>query len=208
MVTRLDWTRWYILLGWNYGTIAKSTVNVFRESMKRLQVVKQYPWIKSPNNSTVQKSKRCKRETWFTPGKVAMQSVTKLYSLLTTLLHRCRDTTRLAFFEKIGFLFVSCIQLQACIRKDRLELWWYCTENKSLELNNIATLHKLDFEPRKAGYMDDDFGNEANTWNMEGLSSIIVDHRYLNLFAEHDVGISINGEECQRSSKSRLWNSV
>lgn len=62
-------------------------------------------------------------------------------------------------------------------------------------------VHQLDFKQRKIKYIGYDYGNEANTQNVEILSSIIPDQSYLILFAEYEVEIGINGEECQRSSQ-------
>lgn len=67
-----------------------------------------------------------------------------------------------------------------------------------MKVNNIPMVHTLDFEQRNVEYMKDDYGNAANTQNMEVLASIIAEHRYLILLAEYDIEIRINGEECQR----------
>lgn len=48
----------------------------------------------------------------------------------------------------------------------------------SLEVNSIPAVHTVDFKQRKVEYMENNYGNEANTRNVEVLSSVIADHRY------------------------------
>lgn len=53
---------------------------------------------RSRNELAVRKKKKSKVETQITRDRAAIQALLKLYSLITTTLHKCRDAAKLTLF--------------------------------------------------------------------------------------------------------------
>ena len=122
--------------------------------------------------------------------KIAMHAIQRIYSFVTTLLHRRRDAAKIVFFEDLGYLFTSWEQHGTVVTQQTLKLWWNEKDMKVVSYEDIPEVqastndnwHSQDWEVEGEG--------SVSALNAKKMSDLIAEHPYLILMAEHDVNIS------------------
>ena len=111
---------------------------------------------------------------------------------------------KLVFFDELGFLFVSWLRHKSPISQESLELKWETTKVKVVGYEDIPLMHTMPFTER-AGFSFNVVETDCSASKKSRImASMMEEHRYLILCADHDVQVRRDEEGNQKGRRAAL----
>ena len=129
---------------------------------------------------------------------MAVHAVTKMYSLLTSQLHKCRDALKITFFDEVGYVFTNWSNLDSAVDQSTLRIWWDSTEQKNIRFDEIPTSKICSYAERKKQICEDDDSRVVNMFNQNCFQKSIDADLSFRLWVEHTVQIRDDNDNHSR----------
>lgn len=121
----------------------------------------------------------------------------KIYSKITNVMHKCRDSGKVAFFYEIGYLFVGWSHLSLDIKQENMRLKWIEeNSNCNIEFEHVKDMKTIPMHNYLTG-TDGPVILNANNHNIAVMGDELKKYKSMILIAEHEVLV-------KKSAKSKF----
>ncbi len=121
--------------------------------------------------------------------EVAESAATRLYEIISNVMHRARDAAKLSFFYEVGYLFVGWKQFGVTLDQSKLKMYWVENDIVDIpEINEIPSVSELSFDDRYFNYEEDEVILKRSH-NLKKMAKLMMDRKEMILIAEHDIQV-------------------
>lgn len=127
----------------------------------------------------------------------------KMYTIVTAILSKSRDTAKHSMFEDFAYLFCPWSSLGAKVSQESLVITWAAIQSRIVDYDDIPAMQTMDFMGRMDIMSQTGPNGKVHKENGIQLTKLIREHQHLVLIAEHDISIRVN-EESNAPGRKKL----
>ena len=118
--------------------------------------------------------------------EIALEASSLLYKIITSVLHRSRQTSKMELFQSLLYLFCSWSQYDAPVSQETMQLNWEESSHPNPKFMDNLPVTKMPQLERGLRLNAIDV-QKMDLDNLKLLEGLITDHPELSLLVEHDV---------------------
>ena len=145
--------------------------------------------VEAQENSQTSGKSKLNRSGPLTRDEIASEASLMVYKIITSLLYKCRPSTKQQLFNDLLYLFTGWAQHQATVNQATMKLKW--VSEFSGDVGYLKDLPKtMTIKVQDSYLRASTEGQKVDAENLRVLESLLHDHDELCLRVEHDVVVN------------------